>query len=615
MSDRHKDWDRKAWLAFFLLMLTIAALAFNHLGGCSVKSGGKNKDPAPAPREDDPKPCGELVVGDTKEEACEGGIKLFVCTKNGLEKKADTCKTTGGGGGACVKYSDVEGILGDNCVSCHRGKLDDYAIVKQWADKIVSRVTKVETDRTRMPPPPADPLSKENQALLVGFRDGGAVQSCPTGGGGSTFIDLDYLEATILQDLNRMDATKRVNVRYLVTAHKLNEQGAPEEFARYAEANSKTLNSLNLRDGRLRQPEAVDAAKTIWRFDLEDFGLSVAKWDFVERNDKLKVVSSTDIGLILQQLTRTEQPWMHADNFIDVTQRNAEVYYALTNTPASLFDLSRNLGVDLAGDLRDLDVIAAGGNKSPISLLKNRLIVRWESDDGYMWVSFDPVDLAGVPQRNLFEFPLLRDVGGERNFRFDASEVIYSLRNGLQGYALFNAAGARQNAAPLNIVADNRSPVTPEIKNAVSCHRCHANGVIPMEDQVRAHVVANAAQFPARDVDLVKGIYETAPVLTATFAGDQKTFNEALGAAGISTALDDPINHVLDRFLLDWDINRTASFLLLTVDGFKDCLGQSAVAKAQIGQLLTGGTVTYLQFVEVLPTLVKDCLLFQEPID
>jgi hypothetical protein len=77
----------------------------------------------------------------------------------------------------------------------------------------------------------------------------------------------------------------------------------------------------------------------------------------------------------------------------------------------------------------------------------------------------------------------------------------------------------------------------------------------------------------------------------------------------------DPVNLARDRLLLDWNIEQLASFLFLSVDDFKTKLKQSAQGQAQVGQLLSGGTITFDQLVQSLPVLIADLRLFEEPIN
>ncbi len=579
----------------FAVFLALAGLT----SMCSVKPKKGLSVATPAAN------CEGLTLGQTKTETCSGGERIYVCETSGLEEQVNTCAAE-----ECVSFAEVKTeVFDEYCISCHR-LLGEYDTAKEWATKAVKRVNLSSEDRLRMPQAPNDPLDEDEIGLLTAWSESGAQNVCDGEKGRPKSIDIDYIRANILRDLDEnVSDQEEENTRYLIASHKLNEGAEAEELASYLGAGVKTLNSVNVRSAQLEKLVPVDAAKTIWRFDQRDFGLDGSKWRVIENADKLRIIDQSDTGILIRQITQTNTPWLHVDNLIDITQRNASVYYALTEVPLNINQFFQQIGVDFNGDLANLDAVFAGGNKSPISLLKNRLISRFESDQGYMWISFDPIDIDGVAERNLFQFPLLAGTGTQVAFDFAASEIIYTLPNQTQGYVLFDANGTRQDAAPLNIVADNRSPITPEIKNSISCHRCHSEGILPMEDQIRRSVLQSGLA-DAEDVERVKELYLPQAELNRIYQEDIETFSQAMNRLNVATA-EDPINVVSDKFLGDWDVERTAAFLLLKPNELKECINQSAGGRAQVGQLLTEGTITYNQFVEVLPILIDDCQLFE----
>ena len=414
----------------------------------------------------------------------------------------------------------------------------------------------------------------------------------------------------------------------------------------------------------------------------------------IEDADKnINIVDNTSKGLVLQTLLGTKKPWLHADNFVDVTFRNSDLYYDLVDVPAKLVDLQKQIGANIERDLAALQNINfIGSNSSPIAEQKNRLIFRGlqaRSLNSYFWltadinavasaavnitgnitagsalvsqvssllgvvpgqavagngintgtfvattqvvngvnqitlstaailsVAADALSLSGKNTKDLFTFPLLLGTGGnsQANYTFDASETIWQLPNGLQGYALWDGVGNRVNFADPNIVIDTATPLGNKIiNNANSCSRCHNQGLIPFIDQVRAHVNANAAQFIANDVQLVNAVYRGAAANAAIFTVDNRQYGNALTKLGISPG-PDPMNVVTDRFLQNWDISQAAGFLFLTPGEFTQALNTSPVAKAALGTLLNGGSVTFTQFTGVLQQLIADARLFQDPL-
>jgi len=230
-------------------------------------------------------------------------------------------------------------------------------------------------------------------------------------------------------------------------------------------------------------------------------------------------------------------------------------------------------------------------------------------------VNNDTLTLSGKNTKDLFNFPLLLGTGGnsQANFTADAAETIWQLPNGLQGYALWDGVGNRVDFADPNVVIDTQTPLGNKvINNANSCSRCHNQGLIPFIDQVRAHVNANAAQFIANDVRLVNDVYKGAAANAAQFKVDNKQYSAALAKLRIDEG-PDPMNVVTDRFLENWTLNQAAAFLFLTPEEFEQAVNTSPAAKQAIGTLLTGGTVTFVQFTGVLQQLIADAALFQDP--
>lgn len=600
--------------AAFLACLVVSALLFGKVTGCSTSPKTKN-EVAPAAID-----CGDLPLGQAHDSVCEDGSrKIEVCTSAGLqvaracdsEKPPVDCDD-----GDAVTFADVKPTLTESCVGCHQG-YDTFAVAKGKIDAFIARTSLADDDPRRMPKPPAAALPPLEKGLFKAWKEAGLKEKaeCLTGGPVPTppsgFVSLDWIETMILNDLTKLDPDDREDYRYLVSAHRLNAGADPSEMAAFEHAANKAVHSISLeRDAYPIQK----VAEGVYRVDAEELGIDAANWLKIEAADKLQVESFTSKGQIIKGLVGggVHLPWVHVDNFADVVMGDATLYYDLLEIPGTFDQLAALQGVDFAGDLANFDARLVGLPDSPLAP-HNRLMSRHDSDEGYFWTTFDTGALD-VAEKNLFEFPLLADTGTATPFVFVASEVIYTLPNGLQGYALFNAAGIRQDKAPVDVVRDFSSPVSAEIQNSISCHRCHNSGILPREDAIRAHVTANAAQFQRADVDRVQQLYRPAGEVAAMFAGDNAEFGAALARIDVKPSDPDPINVTNDRFQLGWDVKKTAAFVFLSEADFKECVNGSAVGRVQAGQLLTGGSITYDQFIAVLPALKVDCRLFQDPL-
>lgn len=84
--------------------------------------------------------------------------------------------------------------------------------------------------------------------------------------------------------------------------------------------------------------------------------------------------------------------------------------------------------------------------------------------------------------------PRANPIRSLEELRFDATEIIAELRNGLHVFALYDGQGRRQDAAPDKIVRDHQipAPYTNRLQAAISCIRCHGpdDGIKPMPNEI-----------------------------------------------------------------------------------------------------------------------------------
>lgn len=619
----HSTWKEKI-VALAIGLCALVALNFSP--GCGVQP----KKQVVVESQPDPVFCNGLKPGETLNVACPAGSKgerIQVCRSDGtLADVVNTCEGIDDdcSQGGKTTFKDVEPILAAKCLGCHYApdKFDDYEIATERAAEFIRRINLAADNRERMPPSPNPELSRDEKNAFDEWLEDGLLFDCSKSSDDKAedgFIELDEIEASILIDLNRIDSDDRPFTRYLVSAQEFNADPTEASVERSRQAIDKGINSLSS-FSNLQRSAPIDRNQTVWRIDLRSYGLTPVDWQAIENADRLQIESFTTKGQLIKQLTGTRLAFIPHDNFLDTVFRNSELYYSLLRIPGTFNELMAQLDVDFAGDLLpgangQINALAVGFNGSRISNSKNRLLVRHESrrDDLYVWNTFDPVALDGVAQRNLFEFPLLAQTGSQKIFQFAAGETIFALPNGLQGYALFDAGGNRQNVAPINIVRDVDSPISSEIQNANSCTRCHSSGILPARDQVRAHVVGNASNFDIKDVEIVKALYREQATVTAQINEDNSQHGKALLALGVSPRTD-PITQSTDAFLQDWTFEKLANYLWLVGDDLEACINGSSAARAQIGQLLEGGTVTYDQVVQIFPVLKSDCRLYQDRI-
>lgn len=573
-----------------VLCLIISLIAIR---GCGVSPGD----------DDDSSGCKENQVrwldcpsgqAGRRSEICEGGSWKPAFT----DCKAASCSET-------VFDRDIKPVISANCVSCHSG-FDSYDTAKGKIDAFITR-----TANDEMPKPPNTPLSPEDKAKLTKWKADGLLPSCPDQASNPP-LDYDYIESAIETDLNEQTSSSlNEEAIYIVSTHKSDEGASNRELEAFKRGLDKNVNQLSsARQIILGTP--IDQYKTIYRYYLKDLKLNADDWRLIEDNDPIDLESFTNRGILIKQLTKKRKAWLLADGFV-TSSNQAAVYYQLRRLPSTARELFTQLGVEFDQDLIDFEALFVGVvTTSPISLGKNRLLSRHDSNDGYLWITFD-VALGNANNTNLLQFPLLKSASGQANFLPNASEFIFTLQNGLDGYFLSDATGKRQNFAPTNIVAHNiKPPQNPEIRIASSCSRCHNAGIIDARDEVLSHVVANASNFDLRDVEFVEQFYrDPQPVIEA----DRNEYAASLAKMGISADDPDPISLISDNLL---ERNHTAksyaSFLLLTEEEFIACLSRSAEAREQVGALLNGGQITPDQLLISLPILRRDCRIGQNPL-
>jgi hypothetical protein len=579
------------------ITIAVVAWSFFQIRSCALE-GTRKADPVNLE-------CG--VPNEVREAACpqgEAGRKLEVCKDGSWQESFNDCKA--GGCSEITFDQSVKPMLTAKCAGCHPG-YDGYETAKAKVEQFIGRVNLDDNNALRMPKPPNPPLAKEDKDLLAAWKKDGLLKACAVDQtNNAPHLDLDYVERAIDEDLDKLNLSQQADSRYLITSHKSNEGAAKDTMRQFKNGVNKAVNSLSL-VRNLVLASAVDEHETVYRISLRSLGLKPADWKLIEDNEVVGIVSVTNRGQLIRNLTRTRKPWLHVDSFA-FTSNQARIYYAVRKLPENARDLFLQLGVNFNGDLNDLEVLQVGFENSPISLNKNRLLGRWQSNDGSFWASFDVAQNQGG-NTNLFQFPLLLARNRANNFAFVASEAIFSLPNGLHGYYLFDNKGVRADAAPLNIVSDNVSPFSPEIKNSLSCYRCHSAGLIPAKDQIKAHVLTNATEFDLNDVETVEQLYrEPEPI----FLEDNGQYQAALSKIGIVAAEEDPVNLVGDNLRRNHNAKAVASLLLLTEQEFLDGLARSAEGRAQVGQLLSGGSVNFEQLIASLPVLIKDLRIGQE---
>jgi hypothetical protein len=580
--------------------------------------------------------CNGFPVGSTRLSECPEGKQgniLNICNARGAwEVAQDTCviecdeslanKTT---------FYDLKPVITENCVACHNvpQRFDEYAVAKNLARDFIFRVNA--NNVNRMPPASRTELSIEHKQMFQKWLDDGLLETdgCGRRDDDNEWIlqDLDTIESRILADLNTLDARGRRESAYLVMSHKINQWKEQTELDAYRQGINKGLNSLST-DQRLTKATVVDARKGIYRVDLDvfDFLLTLEErrngriyddWDTVvqEANKIFKFESFTSKGIQIKALTGRTQVWLHSDLYLLAAHKD-NTYYQLLGIDRNQFKFFIDQDIDLNQQFADFEVTAGGGFGSPISLEKNRVIYRLNNAENYTYVTLDPNSVF-VDEKNYFEFPCIFQMNCTENLLFDASEIIHTLPNKLQGYSLFNNLNVRQVFAPADVVSSAGADPFGEaqIDIGLDCHRCHSQGLLVYQDQIRDHFRANSSQYDANDLQLLNATYKGNTAINARFIQDINFYKSALAELDIDITKPDPINVHTDDFKASYTLRDFAGFLFISEAEARRCIDSSNRLRAKIGVLNSGGIISQAQFSDVFQIVLDECKVNEDPID
>jgi len=217
------------------------------------------------------------------------------------------------------------------------------------------------------------------------------------------------------------------------------------------------------------------AGKQVWVTDSDIRKVLIAR---EVRNGKIQYAHPPWINpnawKYLCQETYSEFPVLRADWFI-TNASVAPAYYEFLGLGKNIKDFQ-----NLVFTNEDLAVKARSQYKgvvvTSIVARNNRTLLRSPTfTDGYYWQSHD--SLTSVDERHYVQNVL--------HEKFDATEDIGSLPNGLQAYFLTDGKGSRLDFANPDIAVDNNS-ADRVVRNGRSCIICHVDGIRPINDEIRA---------------------------------------------------------------------------------------------------------------------------------
>lgn len=488
----------------------------------------------------------------------------------------------------------AENVLASNCGGCHGPALTPQQAsagmnyiddIQRLADegKIIplnsagSRV--IERMREGSMPPPQslqDPVSDADINIVAQFVDNPRFWPGVEAPGGfcpDQVFDFDRLFREVARDLQSLDEDDRLTARYITLTNRYTAGVcADTTLDQDRQALSKLVNMISI-DTTVTPPEPVDTEETIYRIDIADYGFDraidvvdadgniesfVDAWEAIAANNQYAVpFVGQDIDQAVED-TGTAFPVMLADSMLDAASIG-NLYYALIDVDVNqtLDDFILNdLQIDVNQNLLDEEQVRAGTTKSRISR-QDRVVQRDEIEirQGVLWQSFDFQD---DQNESIFESPF--------DFAEGGTEAIFTLPNGLFGFIIADENGliVEDSDILLDTNQNNFRAVT-----SVSCSNCHAQGLIPVVDEVREIALANAitSGLNADEVEQLRNVYPTSAEFARIVEGDSQSFYQnALTRARVPTEGVDPMSAVFFRFDQDMRLEDAAGDMGLTAE-------------------------------------------------
>ncbi|WP_434421679.1 hypothetical protein [Nannocystis pusilla] len=441
----------------------------------------------------------------------------------------------------------TEGILRARCGACHDGgqtqgkfggvsDLDGliaggYVVRGAAADSVLfQRISSGEM------PVGADDLPADEQATIERWIDvctpaeeaaEDVELTRPPACLDNEFVVQDDVLAEILADLTLLDSARQRTTRYVTFAHLHSAGFCEEQLEGYRHAFAKLINHLSLAP-TIRVPDAIDEARTIYRIDLVDYGWTADTWAQITAADPYAIAFRSDDARKIQQAAEVELFSVKGDWFIEAASQ-PPLYHTVLGIPGTRAELESELGVNVDANLAEEvvsdtdEVLRAGFRDSKVSR-SNRAIERHEvpsADYRAYWLSYDFAD--NEDEKDILVRPL--------DFVEDGGEIIFTLPNGLQGYMIVDAAGARIDRAPIAIVHDGEVPEEPEVINGLSCMSCHSEGMRRATDEVRGYAEGNTF-FDAAEQEQIAKLYAPQDVFDRAQQRDIETFAASLAKTG-----------------------------------------------------------------------------------
>ena len=259
-------------------------------------------------------------------------------------------------------------------------------------------------------------------------------------------------------------------------------------------------------------------------------------------------------------------------------------YYSLLGLKSGA-DVDRLAGHDQAAAEREFAETAAVIRRSGVSIF-SRQVFRYGTRRGAYWETRDPDKATGdsAALSRLF-----------KDFTFAGKEVVFTLPNGMPGFALENAKDELVKSGPPNLVGDKRPDWNgrdARVHVGAGCVTCHLGGALrPLNDYFR-HVArqGRGVGVGSPDKDLSERIQRVyLGPLQEVYERDAGEFGRAyFQAAGVpASKVPTLYARVWNRYVGDLSVERMALELDTTPDRLRKAVGWK-MTKAPLDPALGG---------------------------
>jgi len=382
-------------------------------------------------------------------------------------------------------------------------------------------------------------------------------------------VGFDELYSRMQRDLAGEDADDRIFLRYISLANRLNQGACEPELEHDRLALIKAVNSVST-ETSIALPLAIGTDGALLRLDLRDLGWDepivvdgvafTDGWEAIVAASEFAVEFEGDQADDVKEKAGTLIPVLNADALIDVALKD-NLYYELLGIAETEDEVIEQLGIDEEEQEEQKIVIRAGTSQSRLSRQPTVLErLELENRPGFYWSRYDLAD--ATQGQSIFADPL--------DFVEDGIEAIFTLPNGLNAYVIFDAAGVRQTETEL-IFDPNEADGA--VENSVSCSSCHAAGLNPVTDEVRAYVAANSRDFDADTFEEINDSFLEQSEIDRALERDVQIYRSALARAGLAELRVDPVSTVYVRFDGDVPLAVAAGDLGLSPSELGDEIG------------------------------------------